>query len=225
MEYLDYPFRVSTGSSRRPTPLTYKHLRDYPALVKQYLRISSQTDIIDVNKLLELTGNLYVSNEISRVISQIVGERDPGFVTIKSTADGALHVYLTNAAEAIDVNATLEAGDNIIGSVNIAGISQTSLSKPIDISGTGDKDIIPADGTKSHYITSITFTVAGETDIMFKDETNNLSGAMNFGGSGEPMGLAHNFGKTALFCAAGKKFQLNLAVDVAVKGIVTYYSE
>ncbi|MBA7496164.1 hypothetical protein ES702_06762 [subsurface metagenome] len=225
MEYLDHPFEVSTGSGRRPTPLAYEHLRDYPALVKQYLRLSSQTDIVNVNEILDLVGNLYVSNEISRVIAQIVGEKDPGFITIKATEDGALHVYLTNVAEAIEVNATLQAGDQVIGDVNIAGISLTPKSEDIHISGTGDKDIILADGTKSHYITSIMFTVSAETDVTLKDDGTVTSGPMNFGGTGEPMGLTHNFGLAPLVCGAGKKFQINLGVDVAVEGLVTYYSK
>ncbi|MBA7496286.1 hypothetical protein ES702_06885 [subsurface metagenome] len=93
MEYLDQPFQVSTGSSRRPTPLAYEHLRKYAELVKQYLRITNQSSLVNVNELLNLTGNLYVSNEVSRVIAQIIGQTALGFVTIKGTDDGALHVY------------------------------------------------------------------------------------------------------------------------------------
>lgn len=93
MYYLDHPFNVRTLTSRRPTPTHYVHLRKYAALVKQYLRLRSQTDIVNVNDVLNLVGNLYVSNEISRVIAQLIGVTDKGWETIKATEDGELKVY------------------------------------------------------------------------------------------------------------------------------------
>jgi len=225
VEYLDQPFEVSVGSGRRPTPTTFEHLRKYSALELAYLKLSSQFDITNINSILEQTANLYISNEISRVIAQVIGKLDPGFVTIEGTAEGALHVYLAAAAAALEVNATLLEGSALIGKVQIDGLPKTYKSKAFHVNTSPTSDIIAADGTKSHYICSIMFTVAAENDVTLKDETEDLSGAMNLGASGEPMGLTHNFGQAPLVCNAGKKFQFGLSQAQYVSGVVTYYSE
>lgn len=225
MEYLDRPFEVSTRSGRRPTPLTYEHLRDYPALVKQYLKMSSQTDIINVNELLNLTGNLYVSNEISRVIAQLIGELEPGFITIKGSPGGGLYVSILDGLAPLLTGIILAAGSNLIGSVKVTGRTQTILSKPFHVNTSPTSMIIPAASGVCHHICSLAFTVAGEVNITFNDEGTGLSGAMDFGASGEPKGMTHSFGLAPLPCAEGKKFEFDLSGAVYVDGVVTYYDE
>ena len=269
MEYLDYPFTVSVGSGRRPTPTTFEHLRKYSVLELAYQKISSQVDITNINSILEQTANLYVSNEIHRVIAQLVGELDPGFITIKGTALGALHVYPAGGDEdgKIDVKVAdgdnyalgaygdsivsagapgtlsaklrratqgledlkslvvLAAGSNLIGNVKVAGTSQVELSAVINIATATTHDIIAAVGAKSHHITSIVFTVNGEVNITLKDETGNLTGAMDFGGTDEPRGMALNFGLASLKCTVAEKFQILLSAAVQVSGVATYYDE
>lgn len=223
MDYLDHPFRVATGSSRRPTPLTYEHLRMWLDKDERFLELHSYTDITDINLQLDKTSKLMVSNIIHRVIAQIIGQRDPGFVTIKGTADGSIHVNLAESAATVNVIAALLSGSNTIGNVKIAGVSYTEKTAKIDITGASTHDITTVAPSLSYKISSIMFCVAGDVTVTLRDETAVLSGPMNFGGSGEPMGLAHNFGQTPLKCDSGKKFQITLDASIQVSGIITYY--
>ena len=225
MEYLDQPFQVSVGSGRRPTPLTYEHLRKYSALDLLYQRLASQTDITNINQILENTANLYISNEISRVIAQVIGELDPGFITIKGTTDGALHVYLAGSDATGAVGVTLQTGTNTIGNVGITGSTQTELSAVINIATATTHTIIAAVADVKHHIVSILFTVAGDVNITLKDEAANLSGPMDFGGTDEPRGMTHNFDPIPLVCGTNKAFQILLSAAVQVSGVVTYYDE
>jgi len=247
VEYLDQPFEVSTGSSRRPTPVTYKHLRKWIEEEKHVLPITTIEQLTNVNQFLEQQATLYISNIIQQVIAQLIGQTETGFATIKGTDDGELHVYapgigaiaddivaagaagslsaklrrVTQALEDLKTTIVLASGST----VSIAGTSQTELSAEIDISGTSPNDIIGVDGTKSHHICSIMFTVDGATDVTLHDDGSVTSGPMDFGGTDEPRGMTHNFGLVPLVCGAGKKFQITLGADVNVHGIVTYYSE
>ena len=225
MEYLDRPFQVSVGSGRRPTPTVYEHLRKYSVLDLLYQRLASQADITNINQILENTANLYISNEISRVISQIIGELDPGFITIKGTEDGALHVYLAGSEATVAVEATLQAGTNTIGNVGITGSSQTELSAAINIASAATHTIIAAVADVKHHIVSILFTVADECNITLKDEDGNLTGAMDFAGTDEPRGMTHTFHPIPLVCGTNKAFQIILSAAVQVSGVVTYYDE
>lgn len=225
MEYLDRPFQVSVGSGRRPTPTVYEHLRKYSALDLLYQRLASQTDITNINQILENTANLYISNEISRVIAQVIGELDPGFITIKGTKEGGIHVYLAGSEATVEVEATLQAGTETIGNVGIIGTSQIEKSAVITIASAATHDIIAAVADVKHHICSIFFTVAGDVNITLKDEDGNLTGAMDFGGTDEPRGMTHDFGLMPLVCGTNKKFQILLSAAVQVSGVVTYYDE
>ena len=225
MEYLDHPFKVSTGSSRRPTPTAFEHLRKYSALELGYLKLSSQADITNINAVLEQTANLSISNEIHRVIAQVIAELDPGFITIKGTKEGALHVYLAGSEATVEVEAELAAGTNTIGNVGITGSSQTELSAVINIATQATHDIIAAVADVKHHICSIFFTVAGDVNLTLRDEAGLLTGAMDFGGTDEPRGMTHNFGHIPLVCGTNKAFQITLSAAVQVSGVVTYYDE
>jgi len=113
MQYLDYPWRVATASSRRPTPTVFKHLRTYPALIEQHVKITDPTQIQDPETLLASLANLYLSNEIKYVIAQILGLAGDKFETIKSDGSGALHVYLTGIAAAAKQPVTVADGDDV----------------------------------------------------------------------------------------------------------------
>lgn len=256
MEYLDQPFHVPTGSGRRPTPLAYEHLREWLAKDERFLELHSHVDITNIDQQLDQTSKIMISNVIQRVIAQIIGDKDPGFVSIKGTDGGALHVYPAGGAADGKIDVKVEDGDDAalgaiadaivaagaegtlsaklrrvtqgledLKSVKIAGTSQTEKSAAINIATAATHDIIAVDGTKSHHITSIMFTVAGEVNVTLKDDGSVTSGAMDFGGTDEPRGVTHNFGLVPLVCGAGKKFQILLSAAVQVSGIVTYYSE
>lgn len=267
MEYLDQPFEVSTGSGRRPTPVIFEHLRKYSPLELLYQRLASQADITNVNQILEETANFYISNEISRVVAQLIGQLDPGFITIRGTPGGALHVWpaggsedgkidikvedgdnetlgkiadvlvaagaagtisaklrrLTQGLEDLKSLVVLAQGDNLIGKVQIEGISQAKQTAKIEIPSAGTYSITATAPTGSYHICSIMFTVSDEVNVTLRDETAVRSGPMDFGATYEPRGLAHNFGSVPLKCATGKKFQITTVGAGLVNGIITYY--
>lgn len=229
MEYLDQPFDVSTGSSRRPTPLAYAHLLKWVEPLQKYIQLGSQADIINVNKQFDSSANFYVSNVIQRVIAQLIGQTDKGFITIKGTDDGELNIYLDQDAkdliEELKTTIVLAAGTNLIGKVQIAGTSQTPLRAVINFATAATHDIIAAVSGKKHKITTIVFTVAGETNITLRDETGGISGAMDFGGTSQPFGMVANHALVPMECTISEKFQIISSGAVQVSGYVLYYDE
>jgi len=228
MEYLDHPFDVNTGSSRRPTPTTFVHLRKWVDKDEKFLELHSQTDITNINKQLDDSATFYVSNVIQRVIAQLIGETDKGMATIKATDDGQLKVYIdADAIAAIAALATtisLAAGSNLIGKVEIQGTSQLTLKAIIDFNLGDTYDIIgiPATG-KRHNITSIVFVTGGTTNIILRDESGAFTGGMDFGGTDEPRGMVANHELHPLKCTINEKFQIVSSGDVQVSGYVLYF--
>jgi len=240
-----YIYDPGTNTSRCPMPTNFDHLLKFITKEENYLGLHSQEDITNINNQLDQTLNLMISNIIQRVIAQVIGQTESGFVTIKGTDDGELHVYapaigaitdlivaagasgslsaklrrVTQGLEDLKTSIVIQSGST----VQIEGTSQTILSKAISISGIQTHDIIAAASGKSHHITSIMFTVAGDVTVTFRDETALLSGAMSFGGTDEPRGMTHNFGFIPLKCDTGKKFQIVLDAAIQVSGVLTYY--
>jgi len=247
MKKTGYPFKVSTGSSRRPTPTTFEHLRNFVELVKKYINITNVTELTNVQEILNQTATLQISNEIGRVIAQLIGETAQGFVTIKCTADGALHVYPVGGATPGKMDVKIGDGDDEAqGGVNDAiaatggtgtlsaklraisqslGTAKTILTAKIDIATIATHSIIAAAGGLSHHICAIVFTVGGEVDIELEDETGVLSGPMDFGGTDEPRGMSIAHEKIPLKCHVGEAFQITLDAAEQVSGYVTYYDE
>lgn len=225
MEDQLYIFDPGTNTSKCPMPTTFEHRLGWVDKIERFLTIHNQQDIVNVNKLLEQTLNLQISNIIQRVIAQVIGETETGFVTIKGTDDGALHVSIQEGLEDLLTGIILAAGTNLIGKIQVDGHAYEIKSQAINKTGDQVHDIIAADGSKQHHICSICFTVAGDVTVTLRDETGPLSGAMNFGGTGEPMGMCHNHELAPLPCHAGEKFQITLDAAVLLAGYVTYYSK
>ncbi|MBA7685005.1 hypothetical protein ES703_93418 [subsurface metagenome] len=224
MENEYFSFNPGTHTCRTPMPTRFEHLLGWVDKLEQYLTIHNQEDIVNINKLLETTLNLQISNIISRVIAQVIGEYKDGFVTIKSTEDGALHVYLAETAETLDILATLQDSDKLIGKVQIEGPAHTPKTAKISIADSGTHEILDTAPSGAYHITSIMFTVSDEVTVTLWDESAALSGIMNFGGTGQPMGMTHNLGFIPLVCTAGEKFQIKTVGDlVKVMGVITYY--
>ncbi|MBA7496014.1 hypothetical protein ES702_06611 [subsurface metagenome] len=201
MEDLFYIFDPGTNTSKCPIPTRFDHLLKFVTRVEQYIALHSQEDIININSQLDKTTNLIISNIIQRVIAQIIGQTDKGFVTIKGTDDGAIHVSVQEDPDSL----------------------KTPLKAKIAIATAVTHDIIGIVAGKSHHITSIMFTVAGEVNITLRDETGTFTGAMDFGGTNEPRGMTHNHETFPLICTAGEKFQITLSAAIQVSGYVTYY--
>jgi len=225
MENEYFKFNPGTNTVRTPIPTTFEHLLGWVDKIEQYLTIHNQEDIVNINKLLETTLNLQISNIIQRVIAQVIGEYKEGFVTIKGTEDGALHVYLADTAATLEILATLQAGTNLIGKVQIEGTSQTVKSAKISSAAGGDILTITPTGSNKIKVTTVVLTVAGATEIKFIDGTTDLTGAMDFGGTNEPRGMVANHGNHPLETTAGAVFKVNSSQAIQVSGYVIYYEE
>jgi len=223
MENEYFKFNPGTHTCRTPMPTRFEHFLKFITKEENFLGLHSQTDITNINQQLDQTLNLMISNIIQRVIAQVIGQTDAGFVTIKGTDDGALHVYLAGTAATLDILATLQAGANLIGKVQIEGPAHTEQRAIISFATIATHDITLAAPTGSYHITSIMFTVDGDVGIILRDESGVISGPMSFGGTNEPRGMAHNFGQIPLKCSAGKKFQMTLDASIQVCGVVTFY--
>lgn len=227
MQYLDQPFNVNTGSSRRPTPLAYEHLRAWVDKDEKFLQLRSQADLTNINKQLDESATFFISNILSRVIAQIQGETAKGFVTVKATEDGELKIYLDPDAISklteLQTLISLAAGSNLIGKVEIQGTSQITLKAKIDFNDGSTKKIIDGNTGFRHNITSIVFTVAGETNITLRDETGIFTGAMDFGGTNEPRGMVANHELHPLKCTISEEFQITSSAAVQVSGYALYF--
>lgn len=193
-------FNPATGTSRRPTPEKFDHLRRWVEPVKRDIKITNITQMTDINTQLEQNAELYVDNIISRVIAQLIGKYGDGFVTIEATEEGELKVDTGAAA-------------------------RKTARAVINFSTTANHTIAAAVAGKEIHITNITFTVGGETNLTFKSDTTAISGAMDFGGTDEPRGISDHLGCCPLKTTAGEAFVITSSAAVQVSGYVTGYYE
>ncbi|MBA7602925.1 hypothetical protein ES703_10021 [subsurface metagenome] len=200
---LDYPFRVQTGSSRRPTPTEFAHLRKWAAPEEKFLRLTSSEEITNLNQQLDETDIFNVSNIFQRTLSYIFGETDLGPRIIKGTLDGALHV-------AID---------------GLLSDTKNLLPAKIDVATAADHEIVAGSTGQKIHVVNLMFTVAGEVNIILKSGANELTGPMDFGGTDEPRGAVTPLGLGPLVCNSGEAFVINLNADIQTSGFVTYYKQ
>ena len=201
--YLDHPFNVSTGTSRRPTPTEFEYLRQAVEVDEKYQEITSAEQLTEYTQILEQQATLYISNVIQQVIAQIIGLSGSDWITIKSTLDGALHV---SVRDDLASRQTLEKAE-------------------IDFLDAGDHIIIYATNGKKTRITSLVFTVGGETNLTLKTADEEISGPMDFGGANEPRGMVIPHGIFSLPCGVGEDFKINSSAAVQVSGYAVYYKE
>lgn len=234
-----------TGTTRRRiTPTAFAHLRRWIEEVKRDIKITSITEMTNINQQLEQNAELYVSNIISRVIAQLIGAYGDGFVTLKATEDGELKVQVAAGVAAIGSLAAgsevigkvgldagtkeigkLAAGTALIGKVQVAGTSRTVLQAAISFAAAANNCIVALVAGKKIKIVNIMFTVAGEINITLRSGTTPLSGALDFGATDEPRGMVHHFGDFPLETAAGESFCILCSTAVQVSGYVTYFTE
>lgn len=194
------PFNPATETSRRPTPEKFSHLREWVTPVKRDIKITSITEMTNINQQLEQSAELYVDNIISRVIAQVIGKFGDGFVTIEATEAGELKVDTGAAA-------------------------RKTARAVINFSTADDHTIAAAVAGQEIHITNLTFTVGGETNLTFKSGSTAISGAMDFGGTNEPRGVSDHLGCCPLKTAAGEAFVITSSAAVQVSGYVTGYYE
>ncbi len=203
MEDLHYIFDPGTHTSKCPMPTTFEHLLKWVPKVEQYISLHSQEDIVNINQQLDETTNLIISNIIQRVIAQIIGQTAHGFITIKGTDAGALHVSIQEDPLSIQTPAYAEIDFNTAAThIIAAGVA----------------------GQKIH-ISCIVFTVGGETNLKFIDGATDITGLMDFGGADEPRGMVACHGQIALTMSTGNDFKISSSAAVQVSGyVVGYYA-
>jgi hypothetical protein len=75
------------------------------------------------------------------------------------------------------------------------------------------------------YVATIVLTVSGETDITFSFGVFGESGAMDFGGDGEPRGIVIAMGNSPTACGTGSFQITSTGASIHVGGFVSYYRE
>ncbi len=187
-------------SKRRPTPTEFPHLRKWVEEVKRNIKITSITEMTNINQQLEQNAELYVSNIISRVIAQLIGKYGDGFVTLEATADGELKVDTRTAMP-------------------------TVLQADIDFNTGAHNEIVALVAGKKIKITNLVLTVAGQVNLTFESHETAISGAMDFGATDEPRGMVINFGNFPMETVAGEAFKILSVGDVQVSGYCNYFTE
>lgn len=203
MEDLFYSFDPGTHTSRAPMPTDFRHLLGFVTKDERFLTIHNQQELVNINQQLNETLNLQVSNIISRVIAQLIGQTDYGFATIRGTPAGALHV--------------IQAGD--LSATKIYG------SEGFHTNTSGNNPIITGSAGTQIKVVFIMLTVAAEVNVKFMSGATDLSGPMDFGGTDEPRGMVAPMGVGPLVCGVAEDFIIHLSGAVYIDGYCTYYKE
>ena len=91
----------------------------------------------------------------------------------------------------------------------------------INFSTSGDNTVISAPASGGITVTGITFTVAGATNITFKNGTTAQSGAIQFTAAGGALTLME-WDRGYYFADAGNNFVMNSSNAVQVSGTIWY---
>jgi len=94
----------------------------------------------------------------------------------------------------------------------------------IDMDAAGTKIILLPNPNFYLYIATIVLTVSGETNITLAFGVFGNTGAMDFGGDGEPRGIVIAMGNSPTSCGTGS-FQITSSEAVHVGGFVSYFRE
>lgn len=243
VRYWDHNIR----SGRRPTPEVFVHLRKYVEAEEKYQSISTEEALTEYTTVLQQQATLYISNILTQAICQLIGLSGSDWITIKSNADGALHVSVQEGTITAPVDVEIADGKDVtLGAIADAVVSagaagtlsaklrrisqdidefKDSLKAVINFNTADTHDIIAAVTGARHCITTIMFTVSGETNITFRDESGAFTGPMDFGGTNEPRGMVSNHGIRPLKCTISEKFQIVSTGAVQVSGYVIYYDQ
>ena len=99
--------------------------------------------------------------------------------------------------------------------------AQSVSSAVINFAASGDNTVVAANTKVPINVTAIAFTVAGATNITFKNGATALSGAFVFTGNGSSMILPQN-DRAWYIAYAGNNFVMNSSNAVQVSGTIWY---
>lgn len=194
------PYDPRTRTSRRPTPERFEHLKRWVEPIEQNIELTTITEITNIDQQLEQVSKFFISSIISRVIAQLVGAYNDGFVTLQATAEGVLKT-------------------------ETARERQTITTAKIDFSDGIDEVIVAGQADKKIKITTLVFTVGGETNIELMNGAVEMSGPMDFGGINEPRGMVVSQGFLPYELSAGSSFIMKSSAAVQVAGFVVGFIE
>lgn len=92
----------------------------------------------------------------------------------------------------------------------------------INIATAATHTIIAASPGRSIQIFFLTFTVGGEVNITLYEGADAFTGAMDFGGAGEPRGIVMPHDGKAIVLKDSRTFRILLSAAIQVSGIVLY---
>ncbi|MBA7496100.1 hypothetical protein ES702_06698 [subsurface metagenome] len=225
MEDRLYIFDPATNTCKSPLPEKFEQIIKLVTKEEYCIKIHGQEDLVDINSQLDRTLNLMICNVIQRSISQLIGRTLKGFVTLKGTDAGALHVYLTGSDPATPIDVRILAGTNLIGKIQIEGSSHEVKRAAIWQNTIASVQVIGLVATKKLCIVNITFTVDAEADISLNSNDVPITGIMDFGGTNEPKGFVANHGNFPLKTVAGEAFKIQSDTTARIAGYVMYYEE
>ncbi len=189
-----------TRTSRRPTPERFEHLRRGVEPIERNIELTTITEITNIDQQLEQISKFFVSSIIQRVIAQLVASTDGGFVTLRASENGVL--WTQNERE-----------------------RKIVTSAKIDFADAGDHTIVPGVEGQKIKITSLAFTVGGETNLTLLDGATEITGPMDFGGTDEPRGIVITQGFLPYELTEGAAFVINSSLAVQISGYVSGYIE
>jgi len=111
------------------------------------------------------------------------------------------------------------------GGLLTGGTSKAILPAKIDIATAARHEIVAATAAQKIYLVGLFFTLSTENDITLENGTTALTGAMPFGGSGEPKGMTENWWPIGIPMSTNTAFNITLSSAQQVSGLALYYKE
>ena len=203
MEDKYYSYDPGTRTSKAPMTTAFEHLLGFALKDERFLTIHNQQELVDINSQLDKTLNLQVSNIISRVIAMLIGLTDTGWRIIEATEEGALKV-------AID---------------GLLSDTKTLKYAPFRSNSTDPIEIVGGTALFNIHVVNLVFTVTGAVAVILYSGTDPISGAMDFGDTGEPKGAVLPLGFGPIVCRTNEAFNIDLDAAVFISGFCTYYKQ
>jgi len=140
---------------------------------------------------------------------------------ISEITDGEIALYASSDGGTTFYPVKLSADGGLL----IGGTSKTIQTAKIDIATATRHEIVAATASQKIYVVGIFFTLSAENDITLENGTTALTGAMPFGGTGEPKGMTENWWPIGIPMSTNTAFNITLSTAAQVSGMALYYKE
>lgn len=171
--YLDHPFEVATGSSRRPTPTTFEYIAHPVEVVERPRELTKIEEVTNVQQVIEKVSKFYINNIIQHTISELIGLYDSKLVNLRCTEDGALHVSVigggydrneTKSGNASDSYGSAIEFSQACSRVDVFIFDNPAVFKRSRDGVTWDDEFeLPADSFYSFDATTLQFNIKNKT--------------------------------------------------------------